>query len=260
MSDLTGIERRKLERLFSMSSGYVLNFSDRTFSDFFDEYNININTEPYLAGGTSKANRMRMFWKLNDNITVGRITKDLIDYAQEQDCLGDKNPTFLNECRRIPTRLLSKTGVSEAESLRATTNDRDFEVVAEHIRQAIEKQQPEGALDRLHTFTIKFIRNICITYEIDTNRDKPLHSLFGEYIKALRGAGLIESDMTERILKSSISVLDAFNDVRNNKSLAHDNPILNYEESLLIFNHVAASIRFIREIEEKNRRKRYPDS
>ena len=40
--------------------------------------------------------------------------------------------------------------------------------------------------------------------------------------------------MTELNLKSSISVLEAFNDVRNNKSLAHDNPILNYaEESLL---------------------------
>ena len=57
--------------------------------------------------------------------------------------------------------------------------------------------------------------------------------------------------MTERILKSSISVLEAFNDVRNNKSLAHDNPILNYEESLLIFNHVAASIRFIKSLEAK---------
>ncbi|WP_279473995.1 abortive infection family protein [Aeromonas caviae] len=57
--------------------------------------------------------------------------------------------------------------------------------------------------------------------------------------------------MTERILKSSISVLEAFNDVRNNKSLAHDNPILNYEESLLIFNHVASSIRFIKSLETK---------
>jgi hypothetical protein len=46
-------------------------------------------------------------------------------------------------------------------------------------------------------------------------------------------------------------VLEAFNDVRNNKSLAHDNPILNYEESLLIFNHVAASIRFIKALETK---------
>ena len=32
--------------------------------------------------------------------------------------------------------------------------------------------------------------------------------------------------MTMRILKSSISVLEAFNDVRNSQSLAHDNPVL----------------------------------
>ena len=57
--------------------------------------------------------------------------------------------------------------------------------------------------------------------------------------------------MPERILKSSTSVLESFNDVRNNKSLEHDNPILNYEASLLIFNHVAASIRFIKALETK---------
>ena len=44
---------------------------------------------------------------------------------------------------------------------------------------------------------------------------------------------------------TSISVLEAFNDVRNNKSLAHDNPVLNYSESLLIFNNVTSSIRFV---------------
>ena len=37
--------------------------------------------------------------------------------------------------------------------------------------------------------------------------------------------------------------------------LAHDNPILNYEESLLIFNHVAASIRFIKALELKIKQK-----
>ena len=74
------------------------------------------------------------------------------------------------------------------------------------------------------------------------SRDKPLHSLLGEYVKALHGAGRVESEMTLRILKSSISVFDAFNDVRNNQSLAHDNRVLNYEEALLTYNHVAASI------------------
>jgi hypothetical protein len=58
--------------------------------------------------------------------------------------------------------------------------------------------------------------------------------------------------MTLRILKSTISTLDAFNDVRNNRSLAHDNPILNYDEALLIFNHVASSVRFLSTLQRKN--------
>jgi hypothetical protein len=57
--------------------------------------------------------------------------------------------------------------------------------------------------------------------------------------------------MTSRILKSSISTLEAFSDVRNNQSLAHDNPILNYDEALLIFNHVASSIRFLSAIQSR---------
>jgi len=51
--------------------------------------------------------------------------------------------------------------------------------------------------------------------------------------------------MSERILKSSIAVLEYFNDVRNNMSLAHANPVLNRAESLLIFNHVTSLITFI---------------
>ena len=38
MADLSSIERRKLERLLRMGGGYVLDFSDRTFSEFFEEH------------------------------------------------------------------------------------------------------------------------------------------------------------------------------------------------------------------------------
>lgn len=38
MADISSIERRKLERLFRMGSGYVLDFSNRTFSEFFAEH------------------------------------------------------------------------------------------------------------------------------------------------------------------------------------------------------------------------------
>lgn len=251
MSDLTAPEGRKLEKLLGMSSGYVLNFSDRTYSEFFIDYRIDIDGAQYRTGGDSKAKRMRTFWSVAPNFTVGRVLEGLIAYGIEESCLADSSNELIDACRVIALRLLADQPVAELDSLTANSDDRDFEVVAEHVREAIEKNQPEGALDRLHTFVIKFIRIACEPHGIEVNRDKALHSIFGEYVKALRDGGHLESQMAERILKSSISVLESFNDVRNNKSLAHDNPILNYEESLLIFNHVAASIRFIKALELK---------
>jgi len=66
--------------------------------------------------------------------------------------------------------------------------------------------------------------------------------------------------MAERILKSGISIMDSFNEVRNNKSFAHDNRILSYEEGLLIFNYVASLIRFIRKLEEQIKSKTATDT
>ena len=57
MSDLTSRERRKLEQLFEMGSGYVLDFSDRTFARFFEEsLGKDIYHSRYDTHGTSKAN------------------------------------------------------------------------------------------------------------------------------------------------------------------------------------------------------------
>jgi hypothetical protein len=57
--------------------------------------------------------------------------------------------------------------------------------------------------------------------------------------------------MGERILKYSISIIDAFNEVRNNKSLAHANKLLGYDESLLIFRTISSVIAYINSIELK---------
>lgn len=123
--------------------------------------------------------------------------------------------------------------------------------LAEAIRDSIEKGQPEQALDRLHTFVIKYVRELCTRRGIPFDKDTPLHSLFGLYLKFLQKRDLIESEMSERSLKSSISTLDAFNAVRNNQSFAHDNPLLNYNESVLIFNEISNTLRFVERIEHK---------
>jgi hypothetical protein len=133
-------------------------------------------------------------------------------------------------------------------------------VLAKSVRDAIERNEPEAGLDRLHTFVIKLIRTLSERRGIRIDRDKPLHSIFGEYVKVLREQGLIQSPMTERILKSSISTMEAFNRVRNDESLAHDNRVLNYDESLLIFSHVCSSVQFVRALERRSTQPSLPSA
>jgi hypothetical protein len=251
MSDLTSTERRKLEQLLGMGSGYVLNFSNRTFDDFFFEsVGRSIYDPQYDYGSGSKANRLRGFWKVEGNSLVGKVMGEMLDHALDLEWLKADDPR-LEECRRTVERIRSDGPVVELDALTAISDERDFDAVAKAVREAIEKNAPEAGLDRLHTFVIKYVRSLCAESGITVTRDKALHSLFGEYVKFLRENGRIESEMTHRILKSSISTLEAFNDVRNNQSLARDNPILNYDEALLIFNHVASSIRFLRGLQGK---------
>lgn len=246
MSNLSFGEKHKLEKAFGMGSGYVLEFSNRTFQEFvFDSTGKNIFDDAYTRGSGSKANRLREFWQKEPNHVVGKLIVDLLDHADT----GTSDP-LREQCRRIAERLLQDAPVEDVEAISPNAAGSDFEALAKAVRECIQKNEPEAGLDRLHTFVVKYVRVLCEKYGITTDRDKPLHSIFGEYVKELRRSERIDSEMTERILKSSISILEAFNHVRNERSLAHDNPILNYNESLLIFNHVASSIRFITHLED----------
>jgi Abortive infection C-terminus len=250
MSDLNYTEKLQLEKLLGMSSGYVLDFSNRTFEEFVAEsVGVNIFDEKYSQGSGSKANRLRAFWTHEPNYLVGRLIHDLLEYARRQ--TTPPVDSLLSDCYRIAERLRRGAPVVKMPGGGAKVGEQDFRVLLKSLGQAIDRNQPEAALDRLHTYVVKYMRHLCQCHGLEAGRDRPLHSLVAEYTKHLKAAGLIESEMTERILKSSISIMEAFNRVRNEQSLAHDNPVLNYDESLLIFNHVVGAVQFVESIERK---------
>lgn len=251
MSNLTAMEKRKLERAMGMSSGYVLNFSNRTIAEFFlDSVGLDIYDAKYDYASGSKANRLRAFWDKESNYTVGKLLGDIFDNWDELSDQLDQTKVP-EDCLRIVCRLKESAPVPDIEAVRPISDERDFDALAKSVRESIDRNEPETGLDRLHTFLVKYFRVLCQKHGISTEREKPLHSLVGGYVKALKEEGLIESAMTERILKSSISVMEAFNKVRNEQSYAHDNQVLSYNESLLIFGHVTSSIRFIAALESK---------
>src|SRR3972149_4534925 len=211
MSDLSNIEKRSFERLFRMGDGYVLDFSNRTFEEFIlDSTGKSIYDSKYDRAGGSKANRLRAFWSVEPNFVVAKLLGDLLRYVAEQGVKPDQEKLH-ESSRRVVQRLAQSAPVPEIEAITPNTTEKDFAALAKSVREAIEKNEPESGLDRLHTFVMKYMRVLCEKHGISIDRDKPLHSLFGEYIKYLRSAGLIESDMAGRILKSAISIMEAFN-------------------------------------------------
>lgn len=247
MSDLSALEKRSLEKLLGMEGGYVLNFSNRAFQEIvLDEVGKDIWDTKYNYHTGSKANRLRGFWSTESNAVVGRLLTALIEYGHAETPFP---PELLAQCRGIVNRLMQELPVREIEALTSGTSEKEFEHLERSVRDAIERNNPEAGLDHLHTYLVKFIRVRCERRGLNASKEKPLHSLFGQYVKRLRTEGLIESEMAERILKTSISHMEAFNDVRNNKSLAHDNQVLTYEEALFIMNTVTSSIRFLRSVD-----------
>ena len=63
MSSLTDIEKRYLERILNMRGGYVLDYTDATYGEFFGRCQIDIHGTKYQTYGTSKAKKMRAFWE-----------------------------------------------------------------------------------------------------------------------------------------------------------------------------------------------------
>jgi len=256
MSDLSTLEKHKLEKLFGMGNGYVLDFSDRSFQDFvLEKCELDILSDKYKCSSGSKANRLRRFWILESNYVAGKLTSELIVLWKDKKLINEVEITvqeqvLYEECLRILQRLKQETPIENLDAIQANNEDKDFKLLEKLIRESIEKNEPEAALDRLHTFVMKYVRELCRKHKIEFSTTEALNSIFGKYVKHIVGANLIQSTMAEKILRFSIQIMDAFNDVRNNRSFAHDNPILNYHESVLIFNNISSSIKFIDTIEQ----------
>lgn len=100
----TTAELRTVESLLGMGSGYVLDFSNRTFADFFQEHGIDIYDPRYEELGTSKANRLRCFLRTTPPPRSGEILSALLEYRQTGgggDLHADTLERYVDVVRRL---------------------------------------------------------------------------------------------------------------------------------------------------------------
>ena len=161
MSSLTPREKAILEALFDMSGGYVLHFSDATFGTFFgDELNIDIHSEKYQTNGSSKAKKLREFWRVESDDLVGASIRGMIDQMlikreefelrfdwQESDddkTRKQKENELISKAREIANRLCSGNG--NLQFLKDTVKPFDAVQLAKQISRMEGSLQDDPAL------------------------------------------------------------------------------------------------------------------
>jgi restriction endonuclease Mrr len=111
-----------LDELFAMESGYVLDFTNRTFATFFaNELNVDIEDDAYSIDGTAKARRLRRFLKTVDDEIAARTLEHLWEYrtalrrrGKAEENISNANGRLLELINRLRGGILTQPQVAPA--------------------------------------------------------------------------------------------------------------------------------------------------
>ncbi len=257
MAKLSFDESDVLERVLSLKSGYVLDFTNRTFSDFvLDAVGIDPYSGEYEKFGTSKAKILRCIIESESDATVSKLIVALLNREKRFPSL-DAYPTVTDSDRKsaqgVALRLAGQLHAELPTLTLACAHD-VFRRVRGEVENCIKSKAYDAGLDRLHTFLTMYLRLLIADDAGNTQpHDVPLHSLMGFYVKGLQAKGRRVSEMTLRILRSSISTLESFNTIRNDHSLAHPtDQLIQKDEAEFIFTHIVALVCLIERLNNPN--------
>lgn len=232
------------EKLFEMESGYVLDFSRDKLKNFIrDSVNLDVFTTDYLNyvknrfGTHSMANILKYFWETEDFNKTLKLISDLVDYYEFE--------YYGNELEISKAKLILNRYYHPVKIKNDISDEKRIIDLINEINYVIDERQPIFALVKLHTLTQNIFRQLCDSHNISYNEKEGIDYLFKKYVQFLNQNNYIESKMSKTIFRNTGTLLSQFNEVRNNKTYAHDNPILNPVESEFIYKQVVNILYFI---------------
>lgn len=167
MSNLTTADKQYLENALRMSNGYVLNFSDKTFKEFFqNDLHIDIYNNKYAMNGTSKANRLRTFFQLENNQLVGKAIICLSNCIRNMELLG-ANVIFSKGVMEIGQRLMDTLSENNSQIQYKQnidiSNETNIEIhpdIFNHVKSCIGNNDYYHAVEEAYKVVIEKLRDI----------------------------------------------------------------------------------------------------
>jgi hypothetical protein len=230
-------DMRFLASALSFERGYVLNFSDRTFADFFrDEVGVEIDDPRFSENGGSKGKRLRFFLQKESPLLVGRALRALwtcrVDLQDPTAAAADED-AVKRRYFEIVDRVERLVDAPRVDAIERFAADATLDELVASIQRDIDARKPEVALDRLHTYCMKKFAHLLRANGQEVNDNDTLNGRVGRLFNPLRKAGKV-SAMSEKIMKGTVEAFEAFNKVRNDASLAHDNQGSRHESDHIV--------------------------
>lgn len=251
MPRLTTGELKVFENIL-IQGGHILDLNFPIFRQIIlSKTGIDVTNENYSTrvvkemGSSSKGKTLVYFCHHESEDNVIKVLSELIDYAENMDDESyDVDYQQLKKAKKILDKYQSPDYLIVGD-----TTEEKIDNLIKDINQSIRNGKPEFTLDRLHTLMKNYFKGLCTTHGIDYKDDDPLDHLVSRYTKHINEK--LDAELSKTILKQTGTNFKKYNMVRNQKSYAHDNDILNRAESLLIYRNIVAIYDFIKTIENE---------
>lgn len=227
MAKLKGSEIRVLDDIFEMTNGYLLDFSDRTMKEFFeDELDIDIDQEKYKQNGSSKAKRLRAFIDLEDGYTVSKMLQRLweykCDYNSENNQERVKLSKILSGLKEGVNNPVISTLSIQAEVLSMDTVTRDLDRALE---SAI--RDPESAITSACSTVESVCRSIIVEVGSELPKKKDIKGLFDAVKRPLGlspgeiNVNIDIADDVRKVLSGLATIVEGIGALRTHGGDAH---------------------------------------
>jgi len=149
MAILTFNEQEKFEKLFGMSSGYLLDFSNAKFQKFiYSVMNIDVYQKYEYA---SKAKLLRQIILDYDNVIVGKLLMELLSYMKDNILISDNEKKLFTNCIDIANRLMGKKSTVKPTSPKENITKTAFNY-EENLKKLVELTSIENNQKRGFAF------------------------------------------------------------------------------------------------------------
>jgi len=254
MSILTTVEKQTIYRLFDISSGFIFKFwSDRgdhnktiTRDLIHEACHIDIYKDPPYRELSQQKCIEKILSECSPQVVASLLSSllEYFDFKMDQYSWNNEDVTDYQKIEDIIKRLQSLSTISLPEY-----NNRDLQLIIEDIQTHFREGTPELIIDRLHTFAVSFLRDICKKHNLDVSdvhgNNYSLGTLAGKLKKWYQDENFLESEFCLIAIQNTINIFAKYNDLRNQQSAAHPNPFMKTEEAKYAVKILSDTLLFI---------------